>query len=202
MTNHMVEKAVTALQAKRPVEPERLPVGPPGATATLVVEREKPQTRSITTLLAYFAALRLILGTYAYCGTHWVESFEEKGKMVEFFPWEVALGYVDDCMHKVLEVMMPDVAKLAWLRMRDERTRAQMAHLINEGMPGGEALRAAWKSHAHLWDMQDHTIAAEALGDYDMDTTYSPSSSHQQGPRSAPNKRKVQMEQPSANLRG
>lgn len=86
MTNHMVEKAITALQAKRPVEPDRLPVGPPGAPATLVVEREKPQTRTVTTLLTYFAALRLILGTYAYCGTHLVESSEEKGENGRVFP--------------------------------------------------------------------------------------------------------------------
>ena len=84
MTNHVVEKAVTALQAKHPVEPERLPVGPPGATATLLVERERPQTRVVSTLLAYFAALRVLLGTYAYCGTHKVESQEKPGAQVEF----------------------------------------------------------------------------------------------------------------------
>ena len=70
VTNHPVEKAVNSLQVKRPVEPERLPIGPASAVATLIYEREKPQTRTVSTLLEYFSCLRLIMGTYAYCGTH------------------------------------------------------------------------------------------------------------------------------------
>ena len=47
MTPHTVEKCVSSLQAKRPIEPERLPVGPAGAEAALIYERERPQTRTI-----------------------------------------------------------------------------------------------------------------------------------------------------------
>ena len=36
-----------------------------------------------------------------------------------------------------------------------------MAHLINEGHPGGEASATAWKTNAHYWDMEDRTVAAE-----------------------------------------
>ena len=75
VTNHTVEKAVTLLQAKRIVEPERLPVIP-GLTGSsaLIYEHDKPQTRQIYTLLEYFSALRLIMHTYAYAGGHRVES--------------------------------------------------------------------------------------------------------------------------------
>ena len=101
------------------------------------------------------------MGTYAYCGTDIVESSESPGTMVEYFPWEVAHGYADDALHKCLEVNIPEHTKLRWLRLRDERTRAQMSHLINQGIPGGEALRTAWKAQAHLWDMEDKVVAAE-----------------------------------------
>ena len=101
------------------------------------------------------------------------------------------MDYVDDSMHKVLEDMMPEMAKLAWLRMRDERTRAHMAHLINEGMPGGEALRASWRAHAHLWDMEDRTVAAPTQPDGAMDVDDYSSSSRQPAPRSAPEKRQL-----------
>ena len=165
MTNHAVEKAVTSLQAKRPVEPERLPVGPAGAEAALIYEREKPQTRKVYTVLEYFACLRLIMGTYAYCGTDLVPSQASPGTTVEFFSWEVAIGYADDVLHKCLEISVPEHARLRWLRLRDERTRAQMGHLINQGMPGGEALTQAWKEHAHLWDMEDKVTVAETQSD-------------------------------------
>ena len=161
MTNHAVEKAVTSLQAKRPVEPERLPVGPPGSEAALIYEREKPQVRKVYTVLEYFAALRLIMGTYAYCGTDLVPSQASPGSNVEFFSWEVAHGYADNVLHKCLEINVPEHARLRWLRLRDERTRAQMGHLINQGMPGGEALTQSWKDHAHLWDMEDRVTVAE-----------------------------------------
>ena len=145
------------------MEPDRLPAGPANAVATLIYERERPQTRNVSTLLEYFAALRLLMGTYAYCGTHVVESKAEKGTRVLFFPWEVALGYADNALHKTLEVNLPEQAKLKWIRARDERTRAEMAHLINEGHPGGEALLAAWKTNARFWDMEDRPVAAETV---------------------------------------
>ena len=44
---------------------------------------------------------------------------------------------------------------------RDEKTRATMAHLINEGYPGGEAIEAAVTQHAHYWDMEDKPVAAD-----------------------------------------
>ena len=146
VTNHPVEKAVTLLQAKRPVEPERLPVVP-GLTgdSALVYEHTKPQTRHVSTLLEYFAALRLIMGTYAYCGSHVVVS-RKTGNKVKFFTWGATLGYADTALHKVLEIAIPEHAKLAWIRKRDERTRGEMAHLINDGASGDEALAEAMEN--------------------------------------------------------
>ena len=161
LSNHELEKCVNSLQAKTPNEPDRHPIGPPGAESALIYERERPQKRKIETILHYFSALRLLMGTYAYCGTDRVPSVAFPGTTVEFFPWEVSHGYADDCMHKCLEMNMPEHARMRWLRLRDERTRAQMAHLINQGVPGGEALTQAWRELAHLWDMKDGVVAAE-----------------------------------------
>ena len=139
MSNHVVEKCVTSLQAKKPVEPDRLPVGPPGEGAALIYEKEKPQVRRVSTVLEYFAALRLLMGTYAYCGTDLVPSQAKPGTMVEYFPWEVAHGYADDALHKCLEVAIPEHAKLRWLRLRDERARAPHGtpHLPRHARRGG-----------------------------------------------------------------
>ena len=163
VTTHAVERCISTLMAKRPVEPERTPVGPPSASASLVYEHERPQTRGANTLLEYFACLRLLLGAYAYCGSHEVESTSHPGTKVIFFPWETAIAYVDDAMHKTLEIAIPEFQKLRWIRVRDEKTRATMASLINEGAPGGEAIQMAVVKHAHLWDMEDKTTAAETL---------------------------------------
>ena len=73
------------------------------------------------------------------------------------------MAYADDAMHKVLEVSMPEHQKIRWLRARDERTRAEMVYLINEDWPGGEALDAAVKKHAHFWDMEDKPVAANTV---------------------------------------
>ena len=161
VTNHPVEKAVTLLQAKRPVEPERLPVVP-GLTgdSALVYEHTKPQTRHVSTLLEYFAALRLIMGTYAYCGSHVVVS-KKTGNKVKFFTWGATLGYADTALHKVLEIAIPEHAKLSWIRKRDERTRGEMAHLINDGASGDEALAEAMEKHRYFWDMEDKSQAAD-----------------------------------------
>ena len=161
MTNHTVEKAVSSLQAKRPIEPDRVPVGPAGAQSVLIYERERPQTRTVNTVLEYIAALRLLVGVYAFCGTDMVSSKKVPGTTVEFFGWEIALGYADNALHKVLEVAIAESQKLAWLRRRDERTRAKMAHHINQGMPGGEALQLAWQENLYFWDMEDRATLIE-----------------------------------------
>ena len=161
MTNHTVEEAISSLQAKRPIEPDRVPVGPAGCESVLIYERERPQTRTINTVLEYIAALRLLVGVYAFCGTDMVSSKVAPGSMVEFFGWEIALGYADNALHKVLEVAIAESQKLGWLRRRDERTRAKMAHHINEGMPGGEALQLAWNENLYFWDMEDRAMLVE-----------------------------------------
>ena len=161
MTNHTVEKCVSSLQAKRPVEPERVPIGPTGGESALIYERERPQTRAVHSLIEYIAALRLLMNVYAYCGTDLVPSQAVPGSTVEFFSYEAAVGYADNALHKVLEVAISECAKLRWLRLRDERTRAKMGHYINQGMPGGEALALAWGEHQHLWDMEDRVAIVE-----------------------------------------
>ena len=107
-TLHPVEKAVTLRQSKRPQEPERLPVG----GGALVYETVRPATRDVNTPLGYIASLRLIMGTYAYCGSHQVTSKKDPTKEVVFFPWEVALGYADEAMEKVLEIPIFEDRKL------------------------------------------------------------------------------------------
>ena len=162
-----MEKAVTLLQAKRPHEPERLPIvtGNTGSTTQLIFEQVKPQTRDVHTLLGYISALRLIMGSYAYCGTHLTKSKIHPQTDVMFFDFGTCLGYADDCMHRTLEIRLPEPQKLQWLRTRDERTRKIMAQLINEDWPGSEALADAMRQTAHLWEMEDRTVAAPSDAD-------------------------------------
>ena len=76
-------------------------------------ETAKPPKRTIRTTLEYVAALRLLTGTYAFCGTHPVPSKTIKNAMVLMMPWEGALGYADWVMEKVIKVDLPEAAKLS-----------------------------------------------------------------------------------------
>ena len=69
------------------------------------------------------------------------------------------MAYVDEVTEKVIKVDLPESAKLSWMRARDEQTRADMATLINEEWPAGEALDKAREQQAHYWRMEDRTVA-------------------------------------------
>ena len=164
MTLHMVEKALTIEDAKKPAEKKTLPLGG-GAEENLCMEYKPPMRKVVDTTLGYVAALRLIMGTYSYCGSHEVPSKKAKGTNITFFPWGVGLSYCDQVMDKTLKVAIPEHAKLRWLRTRDEATRAEMVELINEGWPGGEALVEAFEKEAHFWRMKDDTVAQPMEGE-------------------------------------
>ena len=84
-----------------------------------------------------------------------------RGRRWSSSPIGTAIEYHDTALHKTLEIAIPEHTKLRWVRYRDQRTRDEMAQLINEGMPGGEAILKALEKHKHLWDMEDGTVAAE-----------------------------------------
>ena len=159
MTLHMVEKAITVEDVKRPVEKKHVPLGM-DVDAGLYMEYSKPTKRIVDTPLAYVSATRLLTGTYAYCGTHKVRSKKTPGQEVTFFPYGTGINYCDQIMHKVLSVDMPEREKLAWLRKRDEATRGEMVQLVNDGWPAGEALEEAMAEGKHLWLMRDEMVAA------------------------------------------
>ena len=74
-------------------------------------------------------------------------------------PWVVALGYADWVHEKCIKVDIPEGAKLSWMRARDEQTRADMAQLVCEEWPAGEALEKAKEQQAHYWRMKDDLVA-------------------------------------------
>ena len=139
-------------------EKAKIAVGGDG-DSQLIWETAKPQKRVIRTPLEYAAALRLLMGTYAFCGTHMVESKAKPGNWVQMMPWGDALAYADEVTEKVIKVDLPESAKLSWMRARDEQTRADMATLINEEWPAVEALEKAREQQAHYWRMEDRTVA-------------------------------------------
>ena len=158
MTLHHVEKAVTIQDTKQPQETERTPIG--GEGSGLYHESAKPAKRVIRTTLEYVAALRLLTGTYAFCGAHAVPSKVSPGHMTLMMTWEAALGYADTVTEKVIKVNLPEHAKLQWLRARDEQTRADMAQMVCEEWPAHEALDKAMEKQAHYWRMLDNLVAA------------------------------------------
>ena len=72
----------------------------------------------------------------------------------------MALNYCDELTELVIKLDAPEQNKVPWLRSRDETTRADMAQLVNEGWPGGEALVKAKQQKAHYWRMADGTVAS------------------------------------------
>ena len=110
--------------------------------------------------MEYVAALRLLTGTYAFCGTHAVPRKLHPGTMTLMMTWEAALGYADTVTEKLIKVDLPEHAKLQWVRARDEQTRADMAQMVCEEWPAHEALEKAMDKQAHYWRMLDNLVAA------------------------------------------
>ena len=122
MTLHHVERAVTLQDTKRPTENLKVALGGEGAQQ-LYWETARPMKRVIRTTLEYIAALRLLTGTYAYCGTHIVESKLKAGQPTVFFDWEVALNYCDELTELAIKLEAPEHSKVPWARARDEKGR-------------------------------------------------------------------------------
>ena len=181
MTLHMVEKAITVEDVKRPAEKRHVPLGN-DIDAGLYMEYHKPMKRVVDTTLAYLSALRLLTGTYSYCGTHLHPSKKDPSREVVFFPFGDGINYCDRIMAKVLCIDMPEREKLAWLRKRDEATRGEMVQLVNDGWPAGEALEEAMTEVKQLWLMKDGTVAAP-----ERDTTWEDEPPRRRS-RSAPRK--------------
>ena len=161
MTLHHVEKAVTLQDMKCPQNQQKSKIAVGGdGESQLIWETAKPQKRVVRTCLEYVAALRLLMGNYAFCGTYMVESKVKPGTVVQMMPWGHALAYCDEVTEKVIKVDLPDAAKLSWMRARDEQTRADMTTLINEEWPACEALDKAREQQAHYWRMEDRSVAA------------------------------------------
>ena len=127
----------------------------------MIYETQRKSSRQISSCLDYVTALRVIMNTYAYCGTHRVAAADDAGKQIVFFPFEAALGYVDEVTVALQQInLKSEPERLAWLRKRDEAVRSEMVALINDGFSGGEAIGKAWSKLAHMWIMRDHTSIA------------------------------------------
>ena len=101
MTLHHVEKCVTIQDMKAPQNQEKSKIAVGGdGDSQLIWETAKPQKRTVRTVLEYVAALRLLMGTYAFCGTYMVESKAKKGEWVQMMPWGQALAYCDEVTEK------------------------------------------------------------------------------------------------------
>ena len=128
------------------------------------METSRRSNRQIATTLEYYSALRLLMGAYAYCGTHVVQAsgealLREAPRHVQYFTLQRTLQYADEVMQFTIKISIPEAEKLAWMRRRDEQIRTEMAALMNDGRPGDEALQEAGSKYAHLWVMRDWSSA-------------------------------------------
>ena len=164
MTLHAVEKAVTLEDAKAPAEKVEVPISE-ASDARMSFQFVKPQRKQITTPLAYIAALRVITGIYAFCGSHKAASKRHPGRTVRFFPFGVGLAYCDQLMTKITKIRLKEEDKLYWLRIRDEATRSGMVRMVNDGWPAGEALEKAYEDEASFWRMKDDNVVAAPMED-------------------------------------
>ena len=162
-----VEKAKSQDDDKYKNEPTDVPVGgmmPDGTR--LVLETTRRSNRTVTSCLEYVAALRLIMGAYAFCGSHMVQStgealLQDAARKVRFFTWGAMLRYCDEVMmYAVGAPVGSEVERLNWIRRRDETIRTEMAALMNEGTPGDEALATSCSKFHHMWIMRDQLTVA------------------------------------------
>ena len=150
-----VEKVKTHEENKTAAEPLQIEIGS-AEGSKLVYETAKKTMRPIHTTLEYVTALKIIMNTYAYCGSHKVASSSDPQKQVVYFPYEVALSYTDEVTVAILQIRLSSESeKLHWVRIRDEAVRSEMVALMNDGWTGGEALDKSWTKFAHMWIMKD-----------------------------------------------
>ena len=140
--------------------------GSQGSGPKIILGASAPSRKAVSTLLEYLTALRLIMMTYSYCGSHVVNASGEQllkaeaPRRVAFFSLERVLQYVDDVTAAVISINIPENEKLAWVRRRDEQVRTEMVAMMNDNHNGDEALQTSWAKFAHLWVMRDWTAAA------------------------------------------
>lgn len=153
----LVEKVKSMEDNRLASEPEKRDVGPPSSDGSkLVLESVRKTTRNIQDCLGYLTALRILMHSYAYCGSHKVASSADVDKQVVFFPLELAIGYVDEVTNATLAMhTLTEWERLGWLRRRDEQVRGEMVALINDSFTGGDALQKAWHKLAHIWIIRD-----------------------------------------------
>ena len=157
---HTVEQAIEPVARDKPL----LPVGPlMPERAALMMQTQPNRKRKVTCTLEYFAALRLLMGLYAYLGGYIVEYKREGAKaaeMMTFWVWGACLAYHDEVMMHTLAIRkllnFDEDAILAWVRKRDEIIRMHMAYLVNQGVPGDIALNAAMVKFNFVWPSTDN----------------------------------------------
>ena len=159
-----VEKVRSMEDTRLTSEPEQVNLGALTADGSkLVLQSASKQSRRITDCLEYLTALRILMQTYAYVGSHKVASSADVSKQVPFFPLDVAIGYVDEVTQATLAmVTLTERERLEWLRRRDEQVRSETVALINDGFSGGEALKTSWSKLAHIWVIRDGAAAADS----------------------------------------
>ena len=159
---HTVEQAIPQVTEPMVRDRQLLPVGPqiPGQSS-LMMQTQPSRKRKVTCTLEYFAALRLLMGLYAYLGNYVVEYKTETGKVekLTFWTWEKCLAYHDDVMMHTLAIRgllgHNEDAILNWVRKRDEIIRMHMAYWVNKGMPGDMALTTAMTKFSFAWSSTD-----------------------------------------------
>ena len=159
-----VEKVQSLEDNRLASEPEKVDIGAFTSDGSkLVLESARNLKRKVTDCLEYLTALRILMQTYAYVGSHMVPSATDPDRQIVFFPLEVAVAYVDETtMCTVAMRTLTERDRLDWLRKRDEQVRGEMVALINEGCSGGEALTRASQKLAHIWLIRDGATAVSS----------------------------------------
>ena len=162
-----VEKVKSVEDYKTVHEPTSLPIGGSQADGgRLVYEVTKKANRTVSTVLEYFTALRILMRTYSFCGSHTVDATGEAllggaARKVVFFSYGAAITYIDELTTSLLAMQFSmESEKLTWVRYRDETIRTEWVNLVNEGIPGDEALATAVSKHKHLFNMRDSSRAS------------------------------------------
>ena len=94
-TNKLVHVEKVRSMDEHRVQPDPVEVSIGGTQVDgtrLLLETSRRATRQIKTCLEYYSSLRLLMGTYAYCGSHMVPAsgealLREAPRFVQFFTW-------------------------------------------------------------------------------------------------------------------
>ena len=138
---------------ERPVKPDTKTKASLGNGFSVTQDHAEERADKVTSAFEYRNRLMIWAYAMAWSGTEKVQTTTGAQRQC---PLDTFVNYAEDAHRKAIRTQNP----LAWIRERDEKTRAKMIEYMRnpeQKLPAGKALEAAKNELHSLWDIEKET---------------------------------------------